>query len=107
MTDIYYPATALEHEIAHGIEEKTGNVDDTPDSKYSNVSEKKIILGPELKTAKANGELPESHKGRKNHNEGTRVITFGVTSNKEVSEQLSQSYRNKIDNVRKGWNSEY
>lgn len=100
------PATILEHEFGHVVARKEGTNDLTPDEKFGNATEKKIIQGEELVTAKANGELPKSHKGRARHGSGLRIITQSSTSTEEVSEQKSQEYRDRVrkEAERRGWN---
>jgi len=89
-------ATIFEHETAHAVDHKRGKKDANTDDKYGYMYEKNIILGPELETAKANGELPKNHKGRKSHSEGTRIITKGVTSTKEDNPKKSADFRKRI-----------
>lgn len=105
------PATILEHEFGHIVARKEGTNDISPDSQYDTAVERKIILGEELVTAKANGELLKSHKGRKSHNGNTHIIVRNSTSTQEVSKQASDNYGKRIDKVRKeraiSWTSEY
>jgi hypothetical protein len=65
-----------------------------------------VIKGAELKTAKAKGELPKNHQGRKNHHGGSWVYTESVTSNEEASEAQSEELRKNIDNFNNSWTSE-
>ena len=68
------PATILEHEFGHVVARKEATNDITPDPDYKTAIERRIIQGEELVTAKANGELPQNHKGRKSHSGSTRII---------------------------------
>ena len=72
--NILSPATGLEHEAAHAVNNKKG-VDSKIDNKYGTTEERSVIKGAELKTAKANGELPANHPGRKSHADGQWVVT--------------------------------
>ena len=88
---------------------KTNDI--TPDPDYTTAIERRIIQGEELVTAKANGELPQNHKGRKSHSGSTRIIVKNSISTKEVSEQKSEEYRIRVKNDaserrKKGWTSE-
>jgi len=94
--NILSPATGLEHEAAHAFNMKTNKVDESPDTRYGTKEERSVIQGAELKTAKANGELPLMHKGRIKHSEGQWVVTKSVTSNVESSSVESQELRNRI-----------
>lgn len=58
--------------------------------------ERNVIKGAELKTAKANGELPLNHKGRLSHSERKWMVTMSVISNMEVSTLKSQELRTRI-----------
>ena len=100
------PATGLEHEAAHAFNMKTNKVDESPDTRYGTKEERSVIQGAELKTAKANGELPLMHKGRIKHSEGQWVVTKSVTSNVESSSVESQELRNRIFKFRNSWTSE-
>ena len=103
---ILSPATGLEHEAAHAFNMRTNKVDESPDIKYGTKEERNIIQGTELKTAKANSELPLKHKGRMKHSEGRWISTKSVTSNIESSPIESQKLRNKIINFKNSWTSE-
>ena len=105
------PATILEHEFGHVVARKEATNDITPDPDYTTAIERRIIQGEELVTAKANGELPQNHKGRKSHSGSTRIIGKNSISTKEVSEQKSEEYRIRVKNDaserrKKGWTSE-
>ena len=104
--NILSPATGLEHEAAHAFNNKTNNVDQTPDAKYGTKEERSVIKGAELKTAKANGELPLNHRGRVGHNEGKWIVTKSVISNVETSASKSQELRNRILKFKNSWTSE-
>mgnify|MGYP002464091699 FL=1 len=104
--NILSPATGLEHEAAHAFNMKTNKVDESPDTRYGTKEERSVIQGAELKTAKANGELPLMHKGRIKHSEGQWVVTKSVTSNVESSSVESQELRNRIFKFRNSWTSE-
>ena len=104
--NILSPATGLEHEAANAFNMKTNKVDDSPDTRYGTKEERSVIQGAELKTAKANGELPLMHKGRIKHSEGQWVVTKSVTSNVESSSVESQELRNRIFKFRNSWTSE-
>jgi len=62
----YSPATGLEHEMAHALDYLTNpkahnaRVDAT-DKQYDNKEERRVITGPEAKTAQANGEFPKGY----------------------------------------------
>ena len=81
------PATILDHELNHAIQYKTKYrkwIDDRSanDTDYTNLEEKRVITGPEQKTAKANGELKRGHNiTRKNHR-GVYYLTNSPISNK-------------------------
>ncbi len=92
---ILSPATGLEHEAAHGVNDKTIGLDNAPDANYHTVEERKVIKGAELDTAKANGELSKTHQGRKKHSEGQWIVTKSVTSNQELNTQQSEELRKK------------
>ena len=100
--NILSPATGLEHETAHKMNAKN-KIAKKYDEKFGNSEERSVIQGAELKTAKANRELPANHVGRKYHNEGKWVETHSVTSNQEVSNEKSEELRRNI----KHFNSSY
>jgi hypothetical protein len=66
---IQSPATRLEHEIDHAVDEINHPTDHrnrrkTANSQYDNEEEKRVITGSETETAKANGECTrDDHKG--------------------------------------------
>lgn len=103
---IISPATGLEHEAAHAVKDKTGKSDSTRDSQYDTREERLIITGTELETAKANGELPKNHKGRRSHAEGTWVVTKSVISNKELDKGSSEDLRKNINDFNNKWTSQ-
>lgn len=103
---ILSPATGLEHEAAHAFNHKTHGLNETADKQYQTKEERMVIKGPELTTAKANGELPLGHKGRKSHGEGTWVVTKSVISHNELDLKLSEQLRNRIKEFKKSWTSE-
>ncbi|MEO8517505.1 MAG: RHS repeat-associated core domain-containing protein [Flavobacterium sp.] len=81
------PATVLDHEADHagkyaaaGKGSMNGRVE-TPDKKYDNKEEKRVITGSEQRTARANGEIAPSGVTRTDH-KGLPVITTSPTSNK-------------------------
>lgn len=81
---ILSPATGLAHEAAHANdyfdnrEQHKKRVKQT-NRTYDNEEEKRVITGPEQKTARANGEIKRGQVTRKNHL-GKTVIVNGVTS---------------------------
>lgn len=103
---ILSPATGLEHEAAHGVNDKTGKKNPTRDLRYDTKEERSIITGAELETAKANGELPKNHKGRSSHAEGEWVVTKSSTSNQELDKRSSNELRNRINRFKNSWTSE-
>ena len=103
--NILSPATGLEHEAAHAVNNKKG-VDSKIDNKYGTTEERSVIKGAELKTAKANGELPANHPGRKSHADGQWVVTRSVISNKEFSTKSSEELRKKIKEFRNSYTPE-
>ena len=92
------------------VARKEGTNDITPDSQYDTATEKRIIQGEELVTAKANGELPKDHKGRKDHNSSTHIIVKSSISTEEISKKASDGYRTAIredlERRRASWTSE-
>ena len=103
--NILSPATGLEHEAAHAVNNKKG-VDSKINNKYGTTEERSVIKGAELKTAKANGELPANHPGRKSHADGQWVVTRSVISNKEFSTKSSEELRKKIKEFRNSYTPE-
>lgn len=103
--NILSPATGLEHEAAHAVNNKKG-VDSKIDNKYGTTEERSVIKGAELKTAKANGELPVNHPGRKSHADGQWIVTRSVISNKEFSTKSSEELRKKIKEFRNSYTPE-
>jgi hypothetical protein len=82
------PATVLEHEAAHALgfalnPELNKKLESTTDKKYDTKEEKRVVEGPEQKTARANGDVKSfgPKVTRDNHN-GLPVITTSSTSNK-------------------------
>ncbi len=80
------PATILDHESAHALNGinnagKKSALSATPDKQYDNKEEKRVIEGPEQKTARGNREIPQNAVTRDNHY-GRPVITTSSTSNK-------------------------
>ena len=60
------PATRLEHEIDHAVDEADHPSEhrgrrDTPNGQFVNEEEKRVILGSEFKTATANGETTRNN----------------------------------------------
>ncbi|HFG0566892.1 TPA: M91 family zinc metallopeptidase, partial [Flavobacterium psychrophilum] len=84
---IMSPATVLDHEADHaGKYAAAGKVSmnsrvETPDKKYDNKEEKRVITGSEQRTARANGEVSAGRVTRTDH-KGLPVITTSPTSNK-------------------------
>ncbi len=94
------PATILDHEAAHALEHKRRPAKyeaarSTPDSRYSNEEERRVITGPEQKTAAANGEISRGGVTRTNHG-GTSVVTKGVTSNQIVKEYEEKTWSSEV-----------
>ena len=104
--NILSPATGLEHEAAHAVNDKFDKQNEKYDSKYGTKEEKNVIKGAELETARANGELPINHQGRESHSEGKWVVTKSVISNKEIDEKRSRELRKKIKDFKNNWTSE-
>ncbi|BES61850.1 M91 family zinc metallopeptidase [Dysgonomonas capnocytophagoides] len=81
------PATMLEHEVAHefSYQDDTAAHRDrqkSDDPKYDNKEEKRVIMGTEATTARANKEVPKNYT-RPNHG-GKRIITPNPISNKKI-----------------------
>jgi RHS repeat-associated protein len=96
------PATGLEHEATHALKYKTGQSNKNYDSKYGTKEERSIIKGAELETAKANGEIPKSHRGRQSHSEGEWIVTKSVMSNEELNVKQSEGLRKRIREFKQG-----
>ena len=99
------PATILEHEADHANQRATNYKQyredrNTKDVNYTNLEEKRVILGSEQKTARANGEVSAGQFTRKAH-EGNLVVTDGPTSNK-VNRSATYRYYQKLD--KQGYN---
>ncbi len=83
---ILSPATILEHEADHALgfaknPTKQKSLFQAFDKKYDNKEEKRVIIGTEQKTARANGEIFGQSVTRENH-KGLPVITNSPTSTK-------------------------
>lgn len=83
-TTVLSPATSVDHEFDHGIDDitspdKHAERVSTPDNQYDTKEERRVITGSEQTTARANGETKGNLPTRKNHR-GRHVITTGVTS---------------------------
>ena len=79
------PATVLEHEMAHAYQYENHTEQYRADKKkaqakdpYDNQEERRVITGPERKTAKANNEgIRYNHRGRS-------IVTETPISNKKI-----------------------
>ncbi|MCP4354537.1 MAG: RHS repeat-associated core domain-containing protein, partial [Proteobacteria bacterium] len=91
------PASALEHEIDHQLEDwnKNGDVDKSPDEDYGNVEEKRVIEGSERRNAIATGEIKKGHNTRTSHSNGYRLLTTGPIST-TVSTKRTLEYLKKM-----------
>jgi len=81
------PTTALNHEADHALQQLENpdqkKVDlNTPDLKYGNKEEKRVIEGSEQETARKLGEIKEGETTRTDH-EGTPYETKGPTTTEE------------------------
>ncbi|MCS3201772.1 RHS repeat domain-containing protein [Candidatus Bacteroides intestinigallinarum] len=101
------PATDFDHEAAHALEHKTNaqeyevNRIRGNDSQYDSKEERRVITGPEQRTARANGETRPGQMTRRNH-KGRTVVTKGVTSN-VIDIQKTKEYEKRKKPV---WTSE-
>ena len=101
------PATDFDHEAAHALEHKTNaqeyevNRVRGNDSQYDSKEERRVITGPEQRTARANGETRPGQMTRRNH-KGRTVVTKGVTSN-VIDIQKTKEYEKRKKPV---WTSE-
>jgi RHS repeat-associated protein len=82
---IISPATILSHEIDHGgrydKEKEDMKIDQrTPDAKYSNKEEKRVITGSEQRVAKGFGEIKEGEVTRTDHLRATSIPVTGPFS---------------------------
>ncbi|MFC6095571.1 RHS repeat-associated core domain-containing protein [Flavobacterium qiangtangense] len=98
---ILSPATVLDHEADHagkyaaaGKVSMNGRVE-TPDKKYDNKEEKRVITGSEQRTARANGEVPPGNVTRTDH-KGLPVVTTSPTSTK-VDADKTVKYNEKLN----------
>jgi len=78
------PTTVLNHEIDHALQddkspEQQEKDRKTPDARYGNKEEKRVIEGSEQETAKKLGEIKEKEVTRKDHG-GTLYQTISPTS---------------------------
>ena len=99
------PATIFDHEATHALGHKKNpekyDIDRNKyDKRYENAEERRVIAGPEQKTAFANREIKKGEVTRTNH-KGKYVKTEGVTSTK-INRQKTNEYERK----KKVWTSE-
>ncbi|WP_026135751.1 RHS repeat-associated core domain-containing protein [Nafulsella turpanensis] len=99
------PSTVLEHESDHALARHTEYPEfndrrKTPDARYTNKEERRVITGSEQKTARANGEISSTGVTRTSHS-GDLVITTGPTSNK-IDRRATYNYYLKMK--RQGYN---
>ncbi len=78
------PATILNHEADHALQEVKNPVQKakdkgTSDLNYGNLEEKRVVTGSEQETARKHGEIKEGEVTRRNH-EGTKYETISPTS---------------------------
>ena len=95
---ILSPATILAHEADHAIDDLTNSSShsmrqDVDDPYYENEEEKRVIMGSEQLSARANGDVRGGGITRRNHR-GKTVYTIGVTSS-IVDRTATQYYRKK------------
>ena len=89
---ILSPATVLNHEIDHALDDKLNpkehkeNSRKGSDAQYDTKEEKRVIEGSEQETAKKHGEINEGEVTRTDHQMSTRN-TQDPTSNKNTTER--------------------
>lgn len=79
------PATILSHESDHAIDylndaREHDSRFKTPDKNYRNNEERRVILGSEQKTARANGETTKGQLTRTSYDGKTVIVSGGPTS---------------------------
>jgi hypothetical protein len=95
--------TVLNHElddaVQHDKNPKQFKKDsETPDKKYSDKEEKRVITGSEQQTAQALGEIPKGIPTRTNH-KGQGYPTANPTSTKSLmQEKLEEQKKNEKGN---------
>jgi hypothetical protein len=107
---ILSPATILEHEIDHGLDNAKNPNAHFERSKedgtvYTNPEEKRVIQGNETKTAKTNKEIPQNKKYSRNNHKGEHVIVDGGPTSTKVNQDKTNNHAKKIENSRK-WTPE-
>lgn len=95
--NVLSPATILEHEADHSLTSQKEGIQKfderrkTEDKDYGNKEERRVIMGSEQKTARANNEIKNGTITRKNH-KGESVVTEGPTSNKINKQKTYEFY---------------
>jgi len=88
------PTEVLNHEMDHGLEFIT-NTDkfykdlNTPDKKYGNKEEKRVITGSEQSTARKLKRIKKNETTRTNHN-GNLIPTAGITTTKPPAIEIQE-----------------
>ena len=88
------PATVLNHEIDHALQDKLDPNQMTSDletevENYSNLEEKRVITGSEQDTARKHGEIKHGEVTRLDHH-GIPMTMPNPTSNKNASPRINQ-----------------